>query len=146
MEKPSEGILTLLCPREMTRERNAMNIKNLGRRLVIPYPLGSTCNLMLLRNGMTFAFFILMNLAILKDLFFPFSHSGAPLPPPSQRPFEITTKSVRVGVWEKASSPGHELWEGHLLGGGEGLYAEGWAQGGPIPCEFLVECAPMGAS
>lgn len=147
MEKPSEGILTILCPREITRERNAMNVKNVRRRLVTLYPLGSTCNLRLLRNGTIFKFFILMDLAILKDLFKKIlSTTPASLSPKAFLKNITTKKSVRVGVGERASSPGHEIWEGRLLGGGEGLYIEGWAQCGPSRCELLVEFAHMGAS
>lgn len=44
VEKPPEGILTILCPREITQERNAMNVKNMAKCLVILHPLGSMCD------------------------------------------------------------------------------------------------------
>lgn len=46
--KPWKGILILFCWREITQERNAMNVKNMGKCLVILYPLGSTRDLMLM--------------------------------------------------------------------------------------------------
>lgn len=50
VEKPSEAILTLLGPREITQERNEMNVKNVGECLVIFHPFGPMCELMLARN------------------------------------------------------------------------------------------------
>lgn len=52
VEKPSEGILTLLGPREITQERNEMNVKNVGECLFILHPFGPMCELMLARNPM----------------------------------------------------------------------------------------------
>lgn len=46
---------------------------------------------------------------------------------------------------EGLAALGHEIWGGPL-GGGEGLYNEVRAQGGPSPCEFVVELAHMGMS
>ena len=31
VEKPPEGILSILCPREITQERNAVYVKNVGK-------------------------------------------------------------------------------------------------------------------
>lgn len=43
VDKPSEANLTILCPREIPQERNAMNVKHVGKCLVILRPLGATC-------------------------------------------------------------------------------------------------------
>ena len=49
VEKPSEGILTWLL-RGITQARNAMNVKNVGKHLVILPSLGSTCDHTLVRK------------------------------------------------------------------------------------------------
>lgn len=50
MEEPSEGILTLFGQREVTQERNEMNVKNVGECLVVFHPFRPTCALTLARN------------------------------------------------------------------------------------------------
>ena len=42
--KPPEEILTILHPREITQERNAVNVKNMGKCIVILHCLGSMCD------------------------------------------------------------------------------------------------------
>lgn len=43
VDKPSEANLMIVCRREILQERNAMNVKNVGKCLVILHPLGSMC-------------------------------------------------------------------------------------------------------
>jgi len=50
VEKQSEAIQTLFGPREITQERNEMNVKNVGKCLVILHPFRPMCDLMLARN------------------------------------------------------------------------------------------------
>ena len=50
VEKPSEGILTSFHPREVTQERNEMNVKNVGECLLTLHPFGPTRDL--IRNPM----------------------------------------------------------------------------------------------
>jgi len=42
--KPPEEILTILHPREITQQRNAVNVKNMGKCIVILHCLGSMCD------------------------------------------------------------------------------------------------------
>lgn len=74
-----------------------MNVKNVGRCLVILYPLGSTCNLRLLGNGTISKFFILMYLVILQD-FFCLNSLHIPLPPFPKGLFEKQNYEDVVGM------------------------------------------------
>lgn len=54
VKKQSEAILTILCPREIIQDRNAVNLKNGAKCLVILHPLDPCAEHMLVRNPTKF--------------------------------------------------------------------------------------------